>query len=179
MLAQFPISFKHTDENRAHVERIVKEFREYPLALEVRHATWNAQGILKWLAALRVGLCNIDQPLLGRAIAPSAHATAAVGYVRLHGRNYAEWFSESTNVRDRYDYLYTEKELLPWKERTEEVAAKTEQTFVVLNNHNNARAVVNALELIHLLDGRSVQAPPSLLAEYPQLAPIASPLSAD
>jgi uncharacterized protein YecE (DUF72 family) len=115
VLAQFPISFKYDDENRAYLEKLLPRFSEYPLVLEIRHSSWNRPEVLEWLASTGVGLCNIDQPLLGRAIRPAAHATSAVGYVRLHGRNYKNWFAES-NVRDRYDYLYSEKELDHWKE---------------------------------------------------------------
>jgi len=134
------MSFKQTNENRAHIEGLIHRFREYPLVLEVRHASLTAAEVLRWLTELNVGLCNIDQPLLGRAIRPGSHATGHVGYIRLHGRNYKEWFSETTNARDRYDYLYSKKELMPWKERAEEVAAKTDETFVVTNNHNLGKA---------------------------------------
>lgn len=168
VLAQFPISFKLTDENRTYVEKLMTHFREYPLVLEVRHATWNRPEILQWLAGLQVGLCNIDQPLLGRAIRPGTAATAEIGYIRLHGRNYKQWFAE-TSVRDRYDYLYSEKELSQWKERAEEVASKTEKTYVVTNNHNLGKAAVNALELVAMLEKRKVKAPPSLVERYPEL----------
>ena len=106
VLAQFPISFKCTDENREYVRGLAERFRSYPLVLEIRHASWNEPEILAWLAELKVGLCNIDQPLLGRAIRPGTEVTSPIGYVRLHGRNYRQWFAE-TNVRDRYDYLYS------------------------------------------------------------------------
>ncbi len=173
VLAQFPISFKLTDENRGYVERLVHQFREYPLVLEVRHASWNQPEVLQWLAELHVGLCNIDQPLLGRAIRPGAAATTEVGYIRLHGRNYKQWFAE-TNVRDRFDYLYSEKELSQWKERAEEVAAKTEATFVVANNHNLGKATVNALELMAMLQGSKVDVPSTLVQRYPELAKVAT-----
>lgn len=167
VLAQFPISFKYTGENRAYLEQLVSRFAEYPLVLEVRHASWNQREILSWLAALGVGLCNIDQPLLGRAIRPAARATSMIGYIRLHGRNYKQWFGE-TNVRDRYDYLYSERELAQWKERVTEVSEQTATTYVVANNHNMGKAAVNALELMNLLDHKKVQAPPTLLAAYPE-----------
>lgn len=172
VLAQFPISFKLIDENRAHIEKLVKTFREYPLVLEVRHASWNQPEILRWLEGIHVGLSNIDQPLIGRAIRPGAAATAEIGYIRLHGRNYQQWFAE-TNVRDRYDYLYSENELKDWKERTEKLAAKTETTFVVANNHNLGKAAVNALELKAMLDSSRVSVPPTLIEHYPQLKQIA------
>jgi uncharacterized protein YecE (DUF72 family) len=173
LLAQFPISFKCTDENRAYVEQLVRQFREYPLVLEIRHASWNEPEVLAWLHGLQVGLCNIDQPLLGRAVRPSAHATSAIGYVRLHGRNYKQWFAE-TNVRDRYDYLYSAEELAKWKDRTLQVAAKTESTYVVANNHNLGKAAVNALELISMIENRRVKAPATLVTHYPELAQLSS-----
>jgi len=175
VLAQFPISFKYSGENRSYVDRLLSRFSEYPLVLEVRHASWNQPEVLNWLASAGVGLCNIDQPLLGRAIRPSARATSAIGYVRLHGRNYKNWFAESS-VRDRYDYLYSEEELDHWKERVEEIAEQTATTFVVANNHNLGKAAVNALELVNILRGVRVPVPPPLLARYPgELASIAAP----
>lgn len=166
VLAQFPISFKYTDENRVYLEGLLLRFSEYPLVLEIRHATWNRPDVLSWLAALGVGLCNIDQPLIGRAIRPSATATSRIGYVRLHGRNYKNWFAETT-VRDRYDYLYSEGELGQWKDRIEEIAEQVSTTYVVANNHNLGKAVVNALELLSLLGATKVKVPPPLLARYP------------
>lgn len=168
LLAQFPISFKCTDENRAYIEQLVQRFRAYPLVLEIRHASWNEPDVLGWLQDLQVGLCNIDQPLLGRAVRPSAHATSVVGYIRLHGRNYKQWFAE-TNVRDRYDYLYSTEELAKWKDRALEVAGKAEATYVVANNHNLGKAAVNALELISMFEGRKVKAPATLVEHYPEL----------
>jgi uncharacterized protein YecE (DUF72 family) len=173
LLAQFPISFKCTDENLAYVEQLVRLFRSYPLVLEIRHASWNQPEVLGWLQELQVGLCNIDQPLLGRAIGPSAHATSVVGYIRLHGRNYKQWFAE-TNVRDRYDYLYSTEELAKWKDRALEVAGKAETTYVVTNNHNLGKAAVNALELISLIEARKVKAPATLVSQYPELKQLTS-----
>jgi uncharacterized protein YecE (DUF72 family) len=76
-----------------------KRFQEFPLVVEVRHASWITEEILDTFAALGLGLRNIDQPLFHR----SAHTTSAVGYVRLHGRNYQNWFSPKSHVRARYD----------------------------------------------------------------------------
>lgn len=174
LLMQFPISFKRGDENQRYVESLAARFGAYPLALEVRHASWNNEEVLAWLTGLGVGICNIDQPLIGRAVPPGARATSSIGYVRLHGRNYRQWFAESTNVRDRYDFLYSTKELEPWTERIQAVGARTEHTFVVANNHNLGKAAVNALELIALLDRRKVEAPPELMEHYPVLRELAA-----
>jgi hypothetical protein len=47
---------------------------------------------------------------------------------------------------------------------------------VVANNHFEAKAGVNALQLKHMLTGQRVIAPESLLEHYPQLRTIADPL---
>ena len=39
LLTQFPISFKNTNENRDYLDVLLSRFREYPLAVEVRHAS--------------------------------------------------------------------------------------------------------------------------------------------
>src|SRR5262249_34322865 len=87
LLIQFPISFKNTDENRDYLEKLIKKFRQYPLVVEVRHATWDQPEILAQFAKQNVAFCNIDQPRLGRAVSGTEYSTAPVAYVRLHGRN--------------------------------------------------------------------------------------------
>lgn len=56
------------------------------------------------------------------SIGPSAHATSHVGYVRIHGRNYQDWFRKDASVEQRYNYLYNADELKPWAARVTEVA---------------------------------------------------------
>ena len=87
LLIQFPVSFKNTEENREYLKKLVERFREYPLVVEVRHATWDEPEILADFAARNIAFCNIDQPWLGRALRATEHATAPLAYVRLHGRN--------------------------------------------------------------------------------------------
>ena len=40
---------------------------------------------------------------------------------------------------------------------------------MIANNHFQAKAAVNALELRHLLEGKKVRAPETLLKHYPEL----------
>jgi uncharacterized protein YecE (DUF72 family) len=76
-------------------------------------------------AELDIGLANIDQPLFHKSIKPGAEVTGPVAYVRLHGRNYKNWFSENANVRERYDYLYKLNELEPWVVRIRKPKIRT------------------------------------------------------
>jgi uncharacterized protein YecE (DUF72 family) len=171
LLIQFPISFKNTPENRAYLKQLLQRFSAYPLVLEVRHLTWNDPHVFTQLSEQGVGFANIDQPLLGKAIRPTDHVTSHVGYIRLHGRNYKDWF-ESEQRNDRYNYLYTQRELEGWVERIKTVGQNAKQTFVITNNHPDGKAAVSALEIAHMLECRKVKAPATLVNKYPQLESI-------
>lgn len=174
LLLQFPWSFRNTQENREYITRLRNQFSEYPLVLEVRHASWSEPGTLDLLEQLDLGLCNIDQPLFKTSIKPSAVATSAIGYVRLHGRNYQSWFTENRHVGERYDYLYSVAELDPWLDRVKAVEHAAKDTYVVTNNHFLGKAVVNALEISSILRGQPVPVPGSILAHYPELQEFAT-----
>jgi uncharacterized protein YecE (DUF72 family) len=167
LLLQFPISFKNTHENREYLSRLAGRFSEYPLVVEVRHSTWDDPAVLRSFARMGIGFCNIDQPLLGKALAPSQIALGGIGYVRLHGRNYQQWF-EHKRPHDRYNYLYSSEELESWTRRIEHVSQQSETTFVISNNHFESKAAVNSLQLRSMLTGTAVTAPESLQAAYPE-----------
>ena len=178
LLIQFPVSFKNTSLNREYLDRLLRQFIEYPRVVEVRHSSWNDAATLAAFARQNVGFCNIDQPVLGRSLAPTEHVTGAIGYVRLHGRNYEHWFadqgSDSDNRNDRYNYLYKPNELAHWKEKIITVAEKAQTTYVITNNHFESKAGVNALELKAMITGKRVQAPETLIQKYPELRNIAA-----
>lgn len=177
LLIQFPVSFKNTALNRDYIEKLLRQFIEYARVVEVRHSSWNDPATLASFSQKNVGFCNIDQPLLGRSLAPTEHVTGAIGYIRLHGRNYEHWFvdrgSASDNRNDRYNYLYNQRELAGWKERIINVAEKAQATYVITNNHFESKAGVNALELKAMISGKRVLAPPTLIEKYPELRRIA------
>jgi uncharacterized protein YecE (DUF72 family) len=177
LLMQFPVSFKNTSLNREYLERLLRQFIEYPRVVEVRHSSWNHADTLAAFAQKNVGFCNIDQPVLGRSLAPTEHVTAPIAYVRLHGRNYENWFVEqgsaADNRNDRYNYLYNASELAGWRDRIAHVAEKAQTTYVITNNHFESKAGVNALELKALLTGKRVLAPRTLVEKYPEMKNIA------
>jgi uncharacterized protein YecE (DUF72 family) len=175
LLLQFPWSFKNTRENHEYMSGLFMQFMEYPLVVEVRHSSWNQPEVFDWLRAQGVGFCNIDQPVIGHSLAPSEHVTTPVGYVRLHGRNYENWFTSSNHPEERYNYLYSTDELKPWADRVAHIARSAEVVFVIANNHYQGKAIANALQLISILRGPPVAIPDGLAAYYPQLAEIALP----
>jgi len=179
-LLQFPWSFKRNEDSREWLRAVTGALRGLPLVLEVRHASWNVPELYASLSAQGIGFVNLDQPIFRNSLAPSAVATAQVGYVRIHGRNAQDWFREGATRDERYDYLYTPEELRPWAERVRQIAASPRVTdvHVVTNNHFAGQEVVNALQLRSMLEGRKVEAPETLFGSYgPALAPFAVPVT--
>jgi uncharacterized protein YecE (DUF72 family) len=176
ILLQFPFAFHRTTETVAYLRTVLKRFEDYPLAVEVRHATWNDPEILALLREHRAAFCNIDQPIIGRSLEPSQEITAPIGYVRLHGRRYDTWFTDDPEIpqHERYNYLYPTGELAPWAERIKTVAEETRNVFAITNNHYLGKAVVNALELISMLKSTKVDVPDPLRLRYPELEAIAA-----
>jgi uncharacterized protein YecE (DUF72 family) len=169
LLLQFPWSFKNEAESQRYLKSLLNRFREFPRVLEVRHASWDLPAFYEYLAAEGVGFCNIDQPRIGRSIGPSKKSTGRVGYVRLHGRNYQDWFRRDAGRDARYDYLYSEKELDPWLEKIEQISEDSQETYVITNNHFRGKAVVNALQIKSRLRGDKVEVPETLINMYPEL----------
>ena len=56
----------------------------------------------------------------------------------------------------------------------EKVAEAARDVYVITNNHFQAKAVVNALQLISLLTKSKVKVPEPLRMQYPELEKIAS-----
>jgi uncharacterized protein YecE (DUF72 family) len=176
VLLQFPFAFHRTAETTKYLTSLLSRFADYPLAVEVRHATWNDPEVFALLREQRAAFCNIDQPVIGRSLEPSEETTSPIGYVRLHGRRYDTWFSDDPKIpsHERYNYLYSREELKPWTQRIRKVAESTTKTFVITNNHYLGKGVVNALELISMLKRAKVQVPEPLRLRYPELEAIAS-----
>src|ERR1700730_12900118 len=175
VLLQFPFGFHRTPETTAYLAALLERFADYPLAVEVRHSTWNAPEVFALLREHFAAFCNIDQPVIGRSLGPSEEITSPIGYVRLHWRRYDTWFSDDPEVpsHERYNYLYSAEELAPWAQRIRKVAEGTKKTFVTTNSHYLGKGVVNALELISMLKVTKVQVPDPLRLRYPELVVIA------
>jgi len=180
VLVQFPWSFRRTEPNEAWLHEVLSAFSSLPLVVEVRHDSWNVPAVYTALTERGVGFVNIDQPLFRHSLPPTTRATSAVGYVRVHGRNWRDWFRKGAEAWERYDYLYSAEELAPWAERAQALAAapRVEDVYVVTNNHMRGKGVANALMLQAQLTGRPQPAPASLLAAYPEhLAGLTLPLA--
>ena len=177
ILIQFPWSFVWNAVNLEYLEKIFNLFSEFPLALEVRHGSWDRPDFHEFLKEYKVCYCNIDQPVFGNSIRPSAVVTNPLfSYVRLHGRNYKDWFREDAGRDDRYNYLYTTDELEDWIGRIKRLAEGSDRVFIITNNHYRGQALANALQIKNMLTGEKLQIPATMLEKYPVLKEIAKKL---
>ncbi|MFO8057486.1 MAG: DUF72 domain-containing protein [bacterium] len=161
VLIQFPWSFRNTPENRGRLFRVFEALSGLPLAVEMRHGSWDTTAFRQTLADREVALVNVDQPVIGNSLGPSSHVTAAKGYVRFHGRNYKNWFSDNADRDSRYDYLYSEEEFKPWKESIDAMRPCCDELYVIYNNHFRGQAVANAVQMKRLF-GFGVNLPAAL-----------------
>jgi len=179
LLVQFPWSFRNSPENMEYLRRLFDLFAGYPLAVEVRHASWEDAAFFDALREHGAAFCNIDQPVIGDSIGPSAVSTTpAFSYVRLHGRNYRNWFREDAGRDDRYDYLYAKGELEDWIARIKELGRKSGKIYIITNNHYRGQALANALQIRNMITGEKVDVPELMLEKYPVLREIVRAIKA-
>jgi uncharacterized protein YecE (DUF72 family) len=154
LLVQFPAGFRSDDASRRYLGRLLEWFRAYPLAVELRHRSWSDESDVteSLLRAADAALVQIDEPKFRFSIRQDRVPTVTSRYyVRLHGRNAAQWWTHDS-PDDRYNYLYSPQELEPVAETVARVRRSVEKTYLYLNNHYSAKAVVNATVLKQMLD---------------------------
>jgi uncharacterized protein YecE (DUF72 family) len=173
ILIQFPWSFARNTINLDYLINLFKLFSDFHLAVEVRHGSWDSPDFYKLLSEHRICFCNIDQPLFRDSIKPSAiHTIPVFSYVRLHGRNYKNWFNENAGRDERYNYLYSKDELEGWIEKIKELGNKSNKVFVITNNHYRGQALANALQIKNMVTQEKLDIPVDLLKQYPVLRDI-------
>ena len=169
LLIQFPWSFRNSPENLEHMEKLFRRLSEFPLAVEVRHGSWDTEPFYQFLREHQVAICNLDQPVIGNSIKPGSRITSRVGYFRLHGRNYENWFKEDAGRDARYDYLYSRLEVKDIARLIRTIKQSAEETYAITNNHFKGQSLTTALDILEELDASPPAVPPLLAATYPHL----------
>jgi uncharacterized protein YecE (DUF72 family) len=169
LLVQFPQSFHHTPAATDHLDRLLEPLDGWPTVVEVRHRSWEEHAADAWFRDRSLGWCAVDQPHVGATARVLPRVSSDVGYLRLHGRNAANWFRPDAGRDARYDYLYSDAELRDLAATVESMASTTREMFVIQNNHFRGQALVNALQMKHLLEEVPPLAPEDLVIHYPQL----------
>jgi uncharacterized protein YecE (DUF72 family) len=186
LLIQFPASFQRSSEAVDYLGWLLKTFAAYPLAVELRHRSWSdALETAQLLDAHGAAWVQIDEPKFPSSIRQDLKGgTPALYYLRLHGRNAAQWWDHAES-EDRYNYFYspeeltaianTVREMLPAaRMRPGEIAKKA---YLFLNNHFSAQSVANAVTLKKMLDEPvTARMPAEMVERFPDLAGIVATL---
>lgn len=173
LLAQFPASFKDAPAAREYLCGLLQAFRDYPVAVELRHRSWS-DGIGDTLALLNefsAAWVQIDEPKFRFSIRQNYLPNVkGFYYMRLHGRNAAAWWRHDKS-EDRYDYLYSAAELQEFAATADAARHLVKKTYLYTNNHFSAKSVANAAmikkQLGEPLEGRY---PPEFAERYPEIA---------
>ncbi len=142
ILAQFPNSFRATDESRDYVRWFREQLGTLPVVVEFRNKEWLTESTYELLRENDLGFCSVDEPFFPRI----AKVTAPVAYVRFHGRNYKKWWKHE-HAYERYDYTYKKEELEEWTPKIDEMNQMAERTFVFANNHYRGQGIDTARQL--------------------------------
>jgi uncharacterized protein YecE (DUF72 family) len=172
LLAQFPPSFKDSPASREYLAQLLRAFDDYPIAVELRHKSWSdAIGeTLAMLNAFNAAWVQIDEPKFRFSIRHNyLPNVSSFYYMRLHGRNAAAWWRHEKS-EDRYNYLYSAKELCEFSYIAGAAKALVKKSYLYTNNHFASKSVVNAVmikaQLGEPIDG---EYPPELIEHYPEI----------
>jgi len=148
-LLQFPQSFHYEKEERLYLDKLLKEFENHPIVVEMRNIKWQNDQVYNSLRQRNVGWCITDNPNLKDLLKLDFTATSDIAYLRFHGRNSANWYTGNNTTR--YDYYYSDSELQSFIEPIKELLRRTKIVQLFFNNHAKSQATVNAMKLEMLL----------------------------
>ena len=159
VLFQFPPWFDCRRENVAYLRWCRLMMEGIPCALEFRHQSWFAVGILeKTLKFMKQenwihSIC--DEPQAGEGSVPTILQPTSLDkvLVRFHGRNIHGWNKKAGQDwrAVRYLYRYNEKELKEWAMYLSQLEKQVKTVFAVFNNNSGGDAADNALQLLDIL----------------------------
>ena len=61
ILAQFPGSFRNSEENRKYLREYRDRLAKYPLVVEFRHISWISEPLFGFLRELGISYCAVDE----------------------------------------------------------------------------------------------------------------------
>ena len=179
LLIQFPFSFQRVPEAVDYLNWLLNAFRDYPLAVELRHRSWSdvQEETRALLNQYRAAWVQIDEPKFESSIRQDLSAgDSDIYYVRFHGRNAKEWWDHAES-EDRYNYFYSDEELEPIAEKARAARDLRKKVYLLMNNHFSAQSIANATTLKKMLDEPiTARMPAELVERFPDLARIVSTL---
>jgi len=114
---------------------------------EFRNRGWASEETTNRPKQAGIGLCVVDEPQVGVLMPMVPAVTSDIAYLRLHGRN-RKWFEDPSQ---RYDYLYSDEELMGLLPTIETMASQSRTMYIAFNNCHVGSAVRNAKTMPDLL----------------------------
>jgi uncharacterized protein YecE (DUF72 family) len=157
VLMQFPEWFVIGRKTKEDIVEAAERLRDLRIAIEFRHQSWlnerNRDETLSFLEEHDLPLVCVDMPQGFPSSLPGlAVATAGdLSMVRFHGRDPKAWARKDASASERFRYLYREDELREWVGPIAEMAERTRETHILMNNCYRDFAVTNARQLGDLL----------------------------
>lgn len=150
VLIQLPPFFKV--EHTTKLLQLLSSFsaRDYNVFVEVREKELYLNGDLE-SEILNEGadMVSVDSP--AAELSGNFHSTGNVKYIRLHGRNTSAWWKRNTDRNVKYDYEYSEPELVGIKNTIFTGTKPGDQIFIFFNNHPSGKAPRNASRMLELV----------------------------
>jgi uncharacterized protein YecE (DUF72 family) len=142
-LLQLSPAFSPRKHELSELEPVIEMLRDYRLAIEFRNRNWVVGDQLKstidFLRRHRAAFVNVDAPAVEHfTIMPTdlnEITSPKLTYVRLHGRNARAYLTGKT-VAARFDYDYSEDEIVEVAERSRRLAQEADEAHVIFNNNN-------------------------------------------
>jgi uncharacterized protein YecE (DUF72 family) len=156
ILLQYPDWFPIGSKNKDEIVRARELLPDDTLAVEFRNRTWmeerNREETLSFLRAHGLAYVSVDEPQgFPSSIPPVAEVTAPLAVVRFHGRNEENWKKPGLTAAERFDYLYSKRELAGWMPKIEKLSEEADEVHLLMNNCYGDKAVRNAAELAEML----------------------------
>jgi uncharacterized protein YecE (DUF72 family) len=157
VLFQFPPWLTSAAQGRAHVEECAARAAGHTIAFEFRHPSWLDEKHKSWTLGFEreheIVHVVMDAPLdvANRAQTIWEATNAGLAIVRLHGRNAATWNATGPSASGRFNYDYSDAELLELCAPIRTLAEQVQTTHVIFNNcfedqgQRNARSMMGML----------------------------------
>jgi uncharacterized protein YecE (DUF72 family) len=156
LLLQLSPAFSPRYNKLTDITPILKAFHQ-PVAVEFRNQDWlvdeQLEKTLSYLDDAKAIFVNLDAPTGPHfTMMPKVKAVTnpQIAYLRAHGRN-AEGYLKGRTVGERFDYEYSEQELLEIKERVLELEKDAGRVHVVFNNNRSNYAPRAAEQLKRIM----------------------------
>jgi uncharacterized protein YecE (DUF72 family) len=157
---QFPPYFTARSSNFEYMASLPERLPGASIAIEFRHPSWvsdKAQraATMKFLRSHGLYYTSIDAPEDNSIVPSFIEATGDQVYMRLHGKNRDNWFKRNITASERYQYLYSERELQTVATGLQKLDERgVKRAFVIFNNCYQNFGIMNATTMAAILRGR-------------------------